>query len=69
MFTNRITRYVASPVQNPALVAAGFAACPTMLVAGDMQQAVYRLAHEQAQRQVAIQRRMDALRTSIFRWN
>lgn len=69
MFTNRISRYVASPIQNLALSAAGFAACPTFAAAGDMQQMIYRLAYEQAQRQVAVQRRMEALRTSSYRWN
>lgn len=69
MFTNRITRYVASPVQNLALSASGFATCPMFAATGDMQQMVYRLAYEQAQRQVAVQRRMEALRTSSYRWN
>ena len=69
MFTNRITRYAASPVQHTAPVMAGFAACPTLAVAGEMQQIVYRLAYEQAQRQVAVQRRLDALRSQSHLWN
>jgi len=69
MFTNRISRYVASPVPSPALQVAGFAACPMFAAVGDMQQLAYRLAYEQAQRQVAVQRKLDALRTSTFRWN
>jgi len=69
MFTNRITRYAASPVQSTAPVMAGFVACPALGVAGEMQQMVYRLAYEQAQRQVAVQRRLDALRSQSHRWN
>ena len=69
MFTNRITSYLASPVQSTAPVVNGFAACPALAVAGDMQQMVYRLAYEQAQRQVAVQRRLEALRSQSHLWN
>ena len=69
MFTNRITSYLASPVQSTASVVNGFAACPALAVAGDMQQMVYRLAYEQAQRQVAVQRRLEALRSQSHLWN
>ena len=69
MFTNRITRYAVSPVQSTPPVMAGFAACPALAVVGEMQQMAYRLAYEQAQRQVAVQRRLDALRSQSHLWN